>query len=45
MVTLFFLTAAKIVPVVELHAIEHLRADHGHENRSHTPETDSGRAE
>ncbi|THE63921.1 dehydrogenase [Salinadaptatus halalkaliphilus] len=30
MVALFFLTIAKIVPVVELHAIEHLRADHDH---------------
>ncbi|MFC4439709.1 MULTISPECIES: NrfD/PsrC family molybdoenzyme membrane anchor subunit [Natrialbaceae] len=27
MVTLFFLTVAKVVPVVELHAIEHLRGD------------------
>ncbi|PCR91723.1 NrfD/PsrC family molybdoenzyme membrane anchor subunit [Natrinema ejinorense] len=28
MVALFFLTVAKIFPVVELHAIEHLRDDH-----------------
>ncbi|RQG86918.1 dehydrogenase [Natrarchaeobius halalkaliphilus] len=28
MVTLFFLLVAKVVPVVELHAIEHLRDDH-----------------
>ncbi|NKE34513.1 polysulfide reductase NrfD [Natronococcus sp. JC468] len=27
MVTLFFLSVAKVVPVVELHAIEHLRGD------------------
>ncbi|ELY58892.1 polysulfide reductase NrfD [Natronococcus amylolyticus DSM 10524] len=34
MVVLFFLGVAKIVPVVELHAIEHLRGDHGeHEAR------------
>ncbi|GAB7017568.1 NrfD/PsrC family molybdoenzyme membrane anchor subunit [Halostagnicola bangensis] len=31
MVVLFFLVLAKVVPVVELHAIEHLREDHGHE--------------
>ena len=31
MVTLFFLSVAKVVPVVELHAIEHLREDHEHE--------------
>jgi len=31
MVCLFFLTIAKIVPVVELHAIEHLREDHENE--------------
>lgn len=30
MVTLFFLVISKLVPVVELHAIEHLRGDHGH---------------
>ncbi|WP_293032624.1 NrfD/PsrC family molybdoenzyme membrane anchor subunit [Natronococcus sp.] len=29
MVVLFFLGVAKVVPVVELHAIEHLRGDHG----------------
>ncbi|SDR14935.1 NrfD/PsrC family molybdoenzyme membrane anchor subunit [Natronobacterium texcoconense] len=31
MVALFFLSIAKVVPVVELHAIEHLREDHGEE--------------
>ncbi|NGM68118.1 polysulfide reductase NrfD [Natronolimnobius sp. AArcel1] len=39
MVSLFFLTVAKIVPVVELHAIEHLRAEHDdsstHEDQTH----------
>ncbi|MCU4924742.1 polysulfide reductase NrfD [Halobacteria archaeon AArc-dxtr1] len=30
MVTLIFLVVAKIVPVVELHAIEHLNEDHAH---------------
>ncbi len=29
MVTMFFLLVAKVVPVVELHAIEHLQEDHG----------------
>ncbi|ARS88365.1 NrfD/PsrC family molybdoenzyme membrane anchor subunit [Natrarchaeobaculum aegyptiacum] len=38
MVTLFFLVLAKLVPVVELHAIEHLRGDHGH---GHDEPTDS----
>ncbi|WP_049927699.1 NrfD/PsrC family molybdoenzyme membrane anchor subunit [Halopiger goleimassiliensis] len=31
LVVLFFLTVAKVFPVVELHAIEHLREDHTHE--------------
>ncbi|AFZ73303.1 NrfD/PsrC family molybdoenzyme membrane anchor subunit [Natronobacterium gregoryi] len=31
MVALFFLGISKVVPVVELHAIEHLRDDHGEE--------------
>jgi molybdopterin-containing oxidoreductase family membrane subunit len=31
MVSLLFLTVAKIFPVVELHAIEHLRDEHEHE--------------
>ncbi|SDK18480.1 NrfD/PsrC family molybdoenzyme membrane anchor subunit [Natronorubrum texcoconense] len=30
MVTLIFLVVSKVVPVVELHAVEHLRGDHGH---------------
>ncbi|RQH01930.1 NrfD/PsrC family molybdoenzyme membrane anchor subunit [Natrarchaeobius oligotrophus] len=34
MVTLFFMLVAKVVPVVELHAIEHLRDDH-HDDPSH----------
>ncbi|THE64975.1 dehydrogenase [Salinadaptatus halalkaliphilus] len=39
MVVLFFLVVAKIVPVVELHAIEHLRGDHGHgEDTEHATE-------
>ncbi|WP_255191625.1 NrfD/PsrC family molybdoenzyme membrane anchor subunit [Natronobeatus ordinarius] len=38
MVVLFFLVVAKIVPVVELHAIEHLRGDHGH---GHEPKSES----
>ena len=36
MVVLFFLTVAKVVPVVELHAIEHLQAKHEHE-QEHEP--------
>ncbi|WP_459808344.1 NrfD/PsrC family molybdoenzyme membrane anchor subunit [Halopiger thermotolerans] len=32
MVTLFFLLISKVVPVVELHAVEHLRAEHDHED-------------
>ncbi len=35
MVVLFFLLVAKVVPVVELHAVEHLRGGHGHD---HEPE-------
>ncbi|MFU8868508.1 NrfD/PsrC family molybdoenzyme membrane anchor subunit [Natronococcus sp.] len=35
MVVLFFLVVAKVIPVVELHAIEHLRGGHGH---GHEPE-------
>ncbi len=34
LVTLFFLVISKLVPVVELHAIEHLNGDHGHEHES-----------
>ena len=30
LVVLFFLVISKVVPVVELHAIEHLNGDHGH---------------
>ncbi|ELY42413.1 NrfD/PsrC family molybdoenzyme membrane anchor subunit [Natronorubrum sulfidifaciens] len=30
MVVLVFLVVSKVVPVVELHAVEHLRGDHGH---------------
>ncbi|ELY47541.1 NrfD/PsrC family molybdoenzyme membrane anchor subunit [Natronorubrum sulfidifaciens] len=37
MVILFFLTVAKVVPVVELHAIEHLQQDHEGE---HGPSSD-----
>ncbi|ELY85529.1 NrfD/PsrC family molybdoenzyme membrane anchor subunit [Natrialba taiwanensis] len=32
LVALLFLNLAKLVPVVELHAIEHLTGDHGHEH-------------
>ncbi|KDE60049.1 dehydrogenase [Halostagnicola sp. A56] len=32
MVVLFFLSLSKMVPVVELHAIEHLNEDHAHED-------------
>ncbi|AEH36706.1 NrfD/PsrC family molybdoenzyme membrane anchor subunit [Halopiger xanaduensis] len=32
LVALFFLSLAKVVPVVELHAVEHLREDHDHED-------------
>ncbi|WP_265111541.1 NrfD/PsrC family molybdoenzyme membrane anchor subunit [Halosolutus halophilus] len=32
MVVLIFLSVSKVVPVVELHAIEHLNEDHGHEH-------------
>ncbi|AGB39572.1 NrfD/PsrC family molybdoenzyme membrane anchor subunit [Natronococcus occultus] len=39
MVVLFFLLIAKIVPVVELHAIEHLRGDHG-EHDAHPERAD-----
>ncbi|SFB98759.1 prokaryotic molybdopterin-containing oxidoreductase family, membrane subunit [Halobiforma haloterrestris] len=35
MVVLIFLSVSKVVPVVELHAIEHLRGDHGHEHEEH----------
>ncbi len=38
MVVLIFLTVAKVVPVVELHAIEHLQEKHHHE-REHEPTT------
>jgi len=36
MVTLFFLVISKVVPVVELHAVEHLRGDHGHDDHDET---------
>ncbi|AFZ71525.1 NrfD/PsrC family molybdoenzyme membrane anchor subunit [Natronobacterium gregoryi] len=36
MVALFFLVISKLVPVVELHAIEHLRDEHGHEEHTET---------
>ncbi|RKD97137.1 NrfD/PsrC family molybdoenzyme membrane anchor subunit [Halopiger aswanensis] len=32
LVVMFFLSISRLVPVVELHAIEHLRGDHGHEH-------------
>ncbi|GAB3663619.1 NrfD/PsrC family molybdoenzyme membrane anchor subunit [Halopiger thermotolerans] len=31
LVALLFLSVSRLVPVVELHAVEHLRGDHGHE--------------
>ncbi|MFP8954066.1 NrfD/PsrC family molybdoenzyme membrane anchor subunit [Natrialbaceae archaeon A-arb3/5] len=37
MVVLIFLVVSKVVPVVELHAIEHLRGDHGHEHEHEEP--------
>ncbi|OIB57953.1 NrfD/PsrC family molybdoenzyme membrane anchor subunit [Natrialba sp. SSL1] len=42
MVTLFFLVLSKLVPVVELHAVEHLRGDHGHgHEHDHEPVEES----
>ncbi|WP_436343563.1 NrfD/PsrC family molybdoenzyme membrane anchor subunit [Natronorubrum sp. FCH18a] len=32
MVTMIFLIVSKVVPIVELHAVEHLRGDHAHEH-------------
>ncbi|AGB37416.1 NrfD/PsrC family molybdoenzyme membrane anchor subunit [Natronococcus occultus] len=44
MVVLFFLVVAKVIPVVELHAIEHLRGDHGHGHDSeHEPVEESAK--
>jgi Ni/Fe-hydrogenase subunit HybB-like protein len=40
MVVMFFLVIAKVVPVVELHAIEHLNGDHGH-GHEHEPVEES----
>ncbi|AEH37886.1 NrfD/PsrC family molybdoenzyme membrane anchor subunit [Halopiger xanaduensis] len=40
LVVLFFLSISRLVPVVELHAIEHLRGDHGHEH-GHDEPTDA----
>ncbi|RQG91585.1 dehydrogenase [Natrarchaeobius halalkaliphilus] len=40
MVTLIFLVVSKLVPVVELHAVEHLRGDHGH-GGDHEPADDA----
>ncbi len=34
LVVLFFLVVSKLVPVVELHAIEHLNGEHGHDHES-----------
>ncbi|MEY7848228.1 NrfD/PsrC family molybdoenzyme membrane anchor subunit [Natrarchaeobius sp. A-rgal3] len=39
MVVLFFLVISKLVPVVELHAVEHLRGDHGHGEHEPAGET------
>ncbi len=41
LVTLFFLAISKVVPVVELHAVEHLRGDHGHGHEDETHEHES----
>jgi Ni/Fe-hydrogenase subunit HybB-like protein len=42
LVVLFFLAVTKVIPVVELHAIEHLRGDHGHgHEHEHEPVDES----
>ncbi|SIR83340.1 NrfD/PsrC family molybdoenzyme membrane anchor subunit [Natronorubrum thiooxidans] len=39
LVVLIFLVVSKLVPVVELHAVEHLRGDHGHGHDTDESET------
>ncbi|OLZ41141.1 dehydrogenase [Natrinema saccharevitans] len=41
MVVLIFLNLSKLVPVVELHAIEHLRGDHAHDDDATEPEVEA----
>ncbi|ELY53714.1 NrfD/PsrC family molybdoenzyme membrane anchor subunit [Natronococcus jeotgali] len=42
LVVLVFLTVSKVVPIVELHAIEHLRGGHGHSHEhEHEPVEES----
>ncbi|WP_049901003.1 NrfD/PsrC family molybdoenzyme membrane anchor subunit [Natrinema sp. J7-1] len=41
LVVLLFLNLSKLVPVVELHAIEHLRGDHEHSEEATEPEVEA----
>ncbi|SEQ27108.1 NrfD/PsrC family molybdoenzyme membrane anchor subunit [Natrinema salaciae] len=41
LVALLFLNLSKLVPVVELHAIEHLRGDHEHSEEATEPEVEA----
>ncbi|QLK25980.1 polysulfide reductase NrfD [Natrinema zhouii] len=41
LVALLFLNLSKLVPVVELHAVEHLRGDHAHDNEATEPEVEA----
>ncbi|MGQ3414044.1 NrfD/PsrC family molybdoenzyme membrane anchor subunit [Natrinema sp. LN54] len=41
LVALLFLNLSKLVPVVELHAVEHLRGDHEHSEEATEPEVEA----
>jgi len=41
LVALLFLNLSKLVPVVELHAVEHLRGDHAHDDDATEPEVEA----
>ncbi|WP_226041484.1 NrfD/PsrC family molybdoenzyme membrane anchor subunit [Natrinema sp. DC36] len=41
LVALLFLNLSKLVPVVELHAVEHLRGDHAHDDEATEPEVEA----
>ncbi|MFC4544643.1 NrfD/PsrC family molybdoenzyme membrane anchor subunit [Halosolutus amylolyticus] len=45
LVTLIFLSVSKVVPVVELHAVEHLRGDHGHGHEQESAHDSASEAE
>ncbi|MFD1564878.1 NrfD/PsrC family molybdoenzyme membrane anchor subunit [Haloarchaeobius amylolyticus] len=41
LVALLFLNVSKLVPVVELHAVEHMRGDHAHGDEATEPEVEA----